>query len=262
MKIDEPAGLDEPWARSRPASLDEPWARTPPARAARELLLSGVFRLIIGTYSHREVVGREHLEQLETPAIFVANHCSHVDTPVLLLSLPPGRRRRTAVAAAADYFYVNRLLAHAVSLTFGTVPLERRGRGRNGEAIAHIEQLVDAGWSLVLFAEGTRSRDGRVGRMRAGAATLAAHHSVPIVPIHISGTHAAMPPGRRWMVRPAGGGRFARHTIRVSFGPPIQVGPGEDPVAAMERVRGFMRACGADTTPDVEPGALKPAAAV
>ena len=62
---------------------------------------------------------------LDGPVVFVANHCSHVDTPVLLRSLPASWRRRTAVAAAADYFYSRRLLASAVSLAFGTVPLER-----------------------------------------------------------------------------------------------------------------------------------------
>ena len=40
-----------------------------------------------------------------------------------------------------------------------------------------------------MFAEGTRSRDGTVGRLRSGAAVLAAEHGLPIVPIHVSGTH-------------------------------------------------------------------------
>jgi 1-acyl-sn-glycerol-3-phosphate acyltransferase len=192
--------------------------------------------------------------------IFVANHSSHFDTPALLISLPAGWRRRTVVAAAADYFYGRRLLADAVSLAFGTVPLERRGRGLDTDAIGHIGQLLSARWSLVVFAEGTRSRDGRVGRLRAGAAMLAARHGVPIVPVHISGSRAAMPPGRRWMVRPKGRGRFARHTIRVSFGAPIRVAPSDDPLEAMERVRLFMAACGADTTPDPKFATQLPAA--
>ncbi len=236
-----------------PARRDQPWARTLPARLAREVLICGVFGSIIGSYFRREIIGLEHLERLEhleAPVIFVANHCSHVDTPALLRSLPAKWRRRTAVAAAADYFYTRRLLATAVSLAFGTVPLERRARGEGTDPNTHIGQLIDAGWSLVMFAEGTRSRDGRVGRMRSGAAVLAAQHTVPIVPVHISGTHEAMPPGRNWMVRPDRGGRWARHTIAVSFGAPIQVGRGDDPVRVMERVRLFLEACGADTTPD------------
>jgi 1-acyl-sn-glycerol-3-phosphate acyltransferase len=218
---------------------DQRWARTPPARVARELVLRGVFGAIVQAYSRREIAGLEHLEGLDGPVILVANHSSHVDTPVLLLSLPAWRRRRTAVAAAADYFYTSRLLAGAVSLAFGTVPLERRG---NGAGAANLGRLLEGGWSLVVFAEGTRSRDGRVGRMRSGAAALAAEQGAPIVPVHISGTREAMPIGRRWMVRPVGDGRWARHTISVTFGAPIEL---EDRYEAMERVRRFMDSCGA-----------------
>ena len=227
------------------------WARGAPARAARELVLRGVFGSIVASYSRRRVSGREHLDGLAGPAIFVANHCSHVDTPVLLLSLPGVWRRRTAVAAAADYFYARRpLRARAVALAFGTVPVERHSRGACAPD-APIRRVLDDGWSLVLFAEGTRSRDGRVGRMRSGAAVLAVEHDVPIVPVFIAGTGAAMPIGRRWMVRPRGGGsgrgggRWARHDIAVTFGAPISVG-GRGHAEAMEGVLDFMRACGAE----------------
>lgn len=243
------------------ASLDEPWARTLPGRVARELLICGLFGSIIDAYSRREIVGHEHLEHLEGPVIFVANHCSHVDTPMLLRSLPAKWRRRTAVAAAADYFYTKRLLAKAASLAFCTVPLERGASGMGTDATTHVEHLIDTGWSLVVFAEGTRSRDGRVGLMRSGAAVLAVRHGVPIVPVHVSGTHEAMPPGRSWMVRPENGGRWARHTIPVSFGAPIHAGPRADRLEVMERVRLFMEACGADTTPDPKLAARRAAAA-
>lgn len=236
-------------------SRDGPWSRTVPARAVRELLICGVFGSIIRTYSRVEIVGREHLEQLDGPVIFVANHCSHVDTPALLGSLPARWRRHTAVAAAADYFYTKRLLAYAVSLAFGTVPLERRGSGMGTDA-AHIGRLLDTGWNLIVFAEGTRSRDGRVGRMRAGAAMLAAEHGIPIVPVRISGTREAMPIGRHWMVRPEGGGRRARHTISVSFGQPICVGPLDDRVEVMSRVEGFMESGGSFGEPT---GSVAPA---
>jgi 1-acyl-sn-glycerol-3-phosphate acyltransferase len=209
-----------------------------------------MFGAIIDTYACQEVVGDLHLTHIRGPAIFVANHCSHVDTPVLLRSLPARWRRCTVVAAAVDYFYAKPLLALAVSLAFGTVPLDRRSPGWGLHVGGHIDRLVSSGWSLVVFAEGTRSRDGRVGVLRSGAAVVAARHGVPIVPVHISGTHGAMPVAHNWMVRPASGGRWARHMIRVSFGVPIPVGTDEPPLEVMERVRLFMVSCGADTTQD------------
>ena len=232
------------------AGLDKPWTRSTAACVGRNLLICGVFGSIIDTYASVDVVGDQHLELVHGPAIFVANHCSHVDTPLLLRSLPARLRHRTAVAAAVDYFYRKPLLAVAVSLAFGTVPLERRSPGGGIHAAEHIERLLDNGWNIVVFAEGTRSRDGRVGVLRSGAAVLAARHGAPIVPVHISGTHRAMPPGRKWMGRPDPDGRRARHEIRVSFGVPIPVGRDEEPLEAMEDVRLFMVASGAETTPD------------
>lgn len=244
------------------ASMDQPWARSLPARVAREGIICGVFGTIMATYSRRPVSGLEHLASLDGPVIFVANHCSHVDTPAVLRALPARWRRRTAVAAAADYFYASRLLGNTVSLAFNTVPLERRGGGVGADATAHVAALFADGWSLVVFAEGTRSRDGVVGRLRSGAAVLAAEHGVPIVPVHVRGTHEAMPLGGRWMVRPADGGRFARHDVPITFGAPIRVTAGDDRLEVMERVRLFMESCGAQTTVDPKLARRRVAAAV
>jgi 1-acyl-sn-glycerol-3-phosphate acyltransferase len=248
-------------ATDEQGDLDQPWTRTLPARTARELIVCGVLDPILHWYARKEVSGREQLERLGGPAILVANHCSHVDTPLLLRTLPARWRRSTAVAAAADYFYTDRLRAAAVSLAFCTVPIERHAGIRGGRATGRLEQVLDDGWSLVVFAEGTRSRDGVVGPLRTGAAVLAGEHRVPIVPVHIGGTHAAMPTGRNWLVRPARGGRLARHTLRVRFGAPIQVGRREDRFEVMERVRLFMASCGAQTTPDPKLAVRRAAAA-
>jgi 1-acyl-sn-glycerol-3-phosphate acyltransferase len=110
--------------------------------------------------------------------------------------------------------------------------------------------LLDDGWSLLVFAEGTRSRDGTIGRLRSGAAVLAAEHGLAIVPVHVAGTHAVMPPGRRWMRRTRGTFTGARQPIAVRFGPPVRPQPGEHRTELMERVRLFFEASGAVTTPD------------
>ena len=224
---------------------DVAWARSAPAVATRELLLSAVFRPLIALYAKRRVRGHEHLGDLPGPVLFVANHASHMDTPLLLRALPWRWRRRTAVAAAADYFYGSAMLAHAVSLAFGTVPVERHEAGANGASV--LEELLDGGWSLVIYAEGTRSRDGTVGRLRAGAALLAAERGLPIVPVHVSGTHATMPVGRGWMRRGRG---FSRREVAVAFGPAIHPDPSLHRVEVMEQVRAFLASQGADTTPD------------
>jgi 1-acyl-sn-glycerol-3-phosphate acyltransferase len=197
-----------------------------------------VLRPAMDYYTARRATGKEKLANLKGPVILVANHASHMDTPVILAALPRRLRKRTAVAAAADYFYKNRLVAAAVSLVFNTVPIERRGGGlaKSGGG-GHLDQLLDQGWNLLLYPEGTRSRDGDTGRVRRGAAVLAAAHNLSIVPIRVTGTRDAMPPGRLWPKRIHGKLVSKRHRIEVSFGEPIR--PMEDTSALIERVQSF-----------------------
>lgn len=229
---------------------DYGWARRAPARLMREVILMGALRPIMAFYTRRRVGGGAHVAGLAGPVIFVANHSSHMDTPMILCTLPWRLRRRTAVAAAADYFYRRRSRALAVSLAFNTVPVERHGGGPRPPSTEHVEQLLDDGWSVLIFAEGTRSRDGTVGRLRSGAAVMAAHHRLPIVPVYVSGTHAAMPVGQWWPRRRAGRARGGRHPVQVSFGPPLHVDGRDERLAVMERIRLFFAESGARTTPD------------
>lgn len=230
-----------------PADLDIPWTRARWARRLREALICGVLGPPMDLYTRRRVTGRKRLDDLTGPAVFVANHNSHMDTPVILRALPGRWRRRTAVAAAGDYFYAKRRNALSASLVFGTVPLERNsGAGVGPGQTAHLDRLIRGGGSLLIFPEGTRSRDGRVGRLRSGAALLAAEHHLPIVPIYLSGTGDAMPRGHHWMVFQAGR-PGPRHPIEICFGHPIFPRPGERPSEVMERVRLFLAACGAET---------------
>jgi 1-acyl-sn-glycerol-3-phosphate acyltransferase len=81
-------------------------------------------------------------------------------------------------------------------------------------------ELIQEGWNIVVFPEGTRSRDGWVQRFRTGAARLALQHHMPVIPIAIRGSYAAMPRGRGWP-RP---GRFP---VSVRYGPAITPEPEE-----------------------------------
>jgi 1-acyl-sn-glycerol-3-phosphate acyltransferase len=219
------------------AQLDRPWARSWLAGLWREAFLRCVLRPAMDFYTARRATGREKLASLRGPVILVANHSSHMDTPVILAALPRKLRKRTAVAAAADYFYRNRVVAGLVSLIFNTVPIERKGGGLGKRGGGHLDKLLDQGWNLLLYPEGTRTRSGGPGRVRRGAAVLAAAHNLSIVPIRVTGTHEAMPPGRFWPRRLRGKGHSHRHRIDISFGEPIR--PNGDATALIERVQRF-----------------------
>jgi 1-acyl-sn-glycerol-3-phosphate acyltransferase len=172
-----------------------------------------------------QVSGLDVLEGLDGPVLFVANHSSHLDTPLILCALPPSWRSRTAVTAAADYFFDSWPRAVSTAFVFATVPIDRKG----GAAATTPRVLLDERWNLVVFPEGTRSGDGQLGRFRLGAAQLAADFEVPIVPVGIRGGFAAMPRGRSW---PAPG----RRTVAVRFGRPLRAGGGEDVRALTARI--------------------------
>jgi len=220
------------------ARLDVRWTRWAPARMAREAILNFVLSPMMDYYVRQRVKGRELFRDLKGPVVLVANHSSHLDTPAILRALPRKWRKRTAVGAAADYFYRNRLKAALVALIFCTVPIQRRAGGK--ATMEHLDRLLDQRWNLLLYPEGTRSRDGKIGRLRSGAAFLAAQHGLRIVPIAVRGTRDAMPPGRSWPHRLRGRFFSRRHKVEIEFGEPIDPASCKDRDAVMERVRAFL----------------------
>lgn len=225
--------------RASAAELDIPWVRSLPAWAVRESVLWVVLAPIMLFYLRRKASGATKLGRVRGPVIFAANHTSHLDTPVILAALPRRFRKRTVVAAAADYFYSKRPAGTLVSLLFNTVPMDRSGGGLEQRACAHVDELLDDGWSLLLYPEGTRSRSGSPGRARRGAAVLAKRHGLLIVPIRVTGTRDAMPPGRFWPRRRHRKGRVMRqrHPVSLTFGDPIV--PRDDAATVIETVQEF-----------------------
>ncbi|MGI8613497.1 MAG: lysophospholipid acyltransferase family protein [Nocardioidaceae bacterium] len=193
------------------------WARRPAASVVREVAQQAALRPLFHSTVTPHVEGLDLLERVHGPVIFVANHASHLDTPLILLSLPNAWRRRTAVGAAADYFFDTWWRAVGSALMFNTFPIERR----SGTMASTPGDVLAAGWNLVVFPEGTRSSDGWLGRFRTGAAWLAVEHGVPVVPVAHRGTFAAMPRGQEWPSR-------GRRSVRVRFGAPLWPADGEN----------------------------------
>jgi 1-acyl-sn-glycerol-3-phosphate acyltransferase len=152
------------------------------------------------------------------PCVIVANHNSHADTAALIAALPA--RRRPAAAAAADYWFAGRrgrLRAMACRSLCGAFPV-RRGGGGSAD-LADAARLLAAGRDVIVFPEGTRSRDGHVGEFHRGAARLAELAGVPLLPVGLTGTRALLPPGggSRWL-------RRRRGVVTVRIGVPVAAG--------------------------------------
>jgi 1-acyl-sn-glycerol-3-phosphate acyltransferase len=136
-------------------------------------------------------VAVEGLERLESGKtyIFVANHQSHYDTPVVFSGLP-FQLRIIAKASLAAFPVLGWHLKRG-----GHLFVDRK-RPDHAGILRRWGALVDEGLSLIIYAEGTRSRDGRVGRFKAGSFLLAIQVGLPVVPLAIVGTGAVMPKGR------------------------------------------------------------------
>jgi 1-acyl-sn-glycerol-3-phosphate acyltransferase len=210
---------------AEPREFPTDWARSRPARAARELILRGGLTPLMRRETAIRVDGRDIFDDLDGPVIIVANHTSHLDTALLLTTLPVRWQRKVTVGAAADYFFDAWWRAIGSALIFATFPIERHGHGLSDTPA----KLIESGWSIVMFPEGTRSPDGWTRRFRPGAAALARAHNIPVVPVAIAGSYAAMPRGRNWP-------KPGRPPVHVRFGRPIRPRENENTLALNGRV--------------------------
>ncbi|MDR1807081.1 MAG: 1-acyl-sn-glycerol-3-phosphate acyltransferase [Propionibacteriaceae bacterium] len=164
-----------------------------------------------------EVHGKENLENVDAPYIVVANHSSHLDTPLIFGALPHRLSKHLATGAAADYWFENKLKGLATSAFFNIYPVERKGlRTRKGLT----GQLLDEDIPLLIFPEGTRSRTGAMGRFTPGVAALSISRDLPILPVALVGAFAAWP---YYQSLPP----VNHPEVHVVFGHPLTPLPGE-----------------------------------
>jgi 1-acyl-sn-glycerol-3-phosphate acyltransferase len=222
-----PRGVEVP---EEPPSLgadyDTDWARSPVARVARGVIAEGPMRAVVRGLADPEVFGVDRLDDLRRladdsdgappPLIFAPNHHSHVDTALMFRAVPFTWRKRLVVAAAADYFFDKRWKATLSALSLNAIPIDREATGRRSADL--IRDLIEDGWSLVIYPEGGRSPDGWGQDFKAGAAYLSSRTGAPVVPVFLDGTGSIFGKG---MKRPKPG------RSRVVFGTPLHPIDGE-----------------------------------
>lgn len=201
------------------------WARTEPARRTRAVLIDTMVRPVMTGLAQPTKRGLDRLSDLKGPALFAANHHSHIDTPLLLSSLPTPWRHRVVIGAAADYFFGTRVTGALSALVIGAIPIDRTKLSRTSTDLAR--DLIEEGWSLVVFPEGGRSPDGWGQPFRGGAAFIAQRTNIPVVPIHIEGTGRILRKGKSTPTP-------SRTTI--TFGEPMRCGDDEDTRAFSDRI--------------------------
>lgn len=162
-------------------------------------LILGILRLVFRI----RTTGLEHVPKAG-PAILASNHLSLFDPPVVGASV----RRPLHFMAKAELFRIPVLGALISSLN--AHPVDRSGS--DAAAMRVAMRILEEGGALVVFPEGTRGEEGRLGRARAGTGMLAARSGAPVIPVLVSGTSRVLPRGA---VVP----RLAR--ISVVYGAPL-----------------------------------------
>jgi 1-acyl-sn-glycerol-3-phosphate acyltransferase len=181
-----------------------------------------VGRLILGI--DVEVAGLERLDR-RTPYVFMSNHESFLDGPLLMTVID--RPARVVVKR-----FVFRIPVLGLGMRFsGYVPVDKEGTGAGRRSIARAAQLIkEKGYSFLIYPEGQRSWDGTLQPFRRGGFFLALETRTPIVPVSIRGTFELMPRGK-WLIK--------KGPVRIVFHDPISVGgyTQEQMPELMERVR-------------------------
>jgi 1-acyl-sn-glycerol-3-phosphate acyltransferase len=151
------------------------------------------------------VVGADQLDRSRA-YIFMSNHVSNLDPPLMLPLIPV----RTSVMAKQELFRIP-ILGRAMLLA-SLVPVDRSNRDAAVASVHRAAEVIRSGISMTVFPEGTRSPDGRLLPFKKGPFYLALETGAPIVPITIIGTDKLLPKGKK----------FARSgTVDVIFHAPI-----------------------------------------
>jgi 1-acyl-sn-glycerol-3-phosphate acyltransferase len=184
---------------------DEPLAREVApmllgARSAVRLLA----RPVLQTWLRLKISGHNHVPD-HGGVLVAATHQSHADSIALGVAV------RRPLHFLGDVRLTGWPVLGPMLPRLGMVPV-RRGQG-DATALGRLAELLDTGAAIAVYPEGSRSRDGRVHRLRSGVARLAADAQVPVVPAAVAGIYDVWPIGRRPRLR---GGR-----VTVRFGPPM-----------------------------------------
>jgi 1-acyl-sn-glycerol-3-phosphate acyltransferase len=181
-----------------PSPSSRPWY----ARLWYEMVRRALRLLAFPLYRIR-VSGLENLPQ-SGGALLLANHQSHLDPPLIGMMIP-----RPISYVARETLFRNRAFG-AFMRSVGAFPLDREGTGIGG--LKETLRRLRRGEIVLLFPEGTRSRDGELQPLKPGFSALAQRADVPIVVLGIDGTYAALPRDAK-LPRPA--------RLALRFAPPI-----------------------------------------
>lgn len=166
-----------------------------------------------------EVIGKEHIPK-KTGILVMSNHLSYLDPPFMGLAI--GSRGRELNFMARESLFRNRFFASLIS-KLNAFPVKRGKADRT--ALRKALSLLKQGKAVLMFPEGTRGRNDKLGKPLPGAGFIAYWANCPVIPAYIKGTELALPRNAK---------KISLARVIVAFGKPIDVDKFED-VSAKRR---------------------------
>ncbi|MGH9797213.1 MAG: AMP-binding protein [Candidatus Polarisedimenticolia bacterium] len=228
-----------------PGGLQMPrWARGGPVHAARRLLEETLYRAVVFGFAWPQVRGLERLRGVPPPYLLVANHHSYLDTGLFKGLLPRPLRGRIAPGMTTRHhrlafgersggrgrFAIEWFQVRLVQFLFHAWPLPETAGFRH--SLAYAGELMDEGYSILIFPEGRHLPEGTAEPFRKGIGIFARELRAPVVPAAIEGTGRVLPD---WAWLP----RFGR--TRLLLGAPLRIGPEEEAGEATRRIETAVR---------------------
>jgi long-chain acyl-CoA synthetase len=211
-----------------PAQVARPYPRWSQTVAPVRWLRNAVYSVVTWPYTaimaKPTVVGREHLDTYPGPLLIVSNHVTYIDIGFVLYALPARLRYRVVTGMLGERLWamragqssghrelnapmsfsprnalrrwMNRLDYFLVVSLFNVFPLPQQSGIR--ESFEFAGESADRGFSILVFPEGRRSEDGRLGTFRSGVGMLAQRLNLPVVPMRIDGLKVLGRAKRHW----------------------------------------------------------------
>jgi long-chain acyl-CoA synthetase len=166
------------------------WPFSHRIRLVRSLLQMPIFGTI-GVANRPRILGREHLEGIRLPAIFVMDYGSYLDAPFALDALPGRVRQRTGISTTWKTDRKSRWVASLVAFFFNSFRYPPSGSLH--ATLVHASGLLDHQWSILFLLRGNAPTNGQSGSINRGIGLLATEFGAPVVPIHITGLGRHIP---------------------------------------------------------------------
>lgn len=194
------------------------WVNSSFGREIREFLDVVLHKPISHLFFNLQSRGLSNLKKIKGPVVFIANHVSYLDQPAIMFSLSKDIRYKTASAIREEFFFsesgtpfFRKILFLYSMIGFNTFLLPQKSGFR--KSLAFMGKLIDKNMNILIFPEGTRSKNGKLQDFMSGLGLLVKELQAPVIPVKILGMEKIYPRGS---IFPKKG------TCTVIFGKPIE----------------------------------------